>query len=244
MQCESWTWSHTRLPAPARVMRWGHYGIPVLLFPSAGGDFDEVERFHLVGAVAELIERGRIKVFSVDGIAPRTWLRGVDSPGHCAHIQAGHDEFINDEVVPLIRKDCHSDDIQILAAGSALGAHSAVSALCRNPENFRAAIALSGLFDLSQYLPAGYVPDLYWTSPLYYLPGLPEADARLHTLRNRFIQLATGAGEYERPGESHRLAHVLRSRGIPHHLDDWGNGFSHRWTTWRDMLPRFLAANL
>ena len=41
----SWTWSSQRLPEPARVARWGHFGTPLLLFPTAGGDFEEVERF-------------------------------------------------------------------------------------------------------------------------------------------------------------------------------------------------------
>ena len=63
------------LAAIARVSRWGHYGTPVLLFPSAGGDFEEVERFHLVRALAPLIDAGRIMVFSVDGVAARVWLR-------------------------------------------------------------------------------------------------------------------------------------------------------------------------
>ena len=35
-------WHTHRLPGPARVLRWGHWGTPVLLFPTAGGDFEEM----------------------------------------------------------------------------------------------------------------------------------------------------------------------------------------------------------
>src|SRR5690349_24416740 len=98
MQREFWTWTSTRLTAPARVVRWGHFGTPVLLFPSAGGDCEEVERFHLVAALAALIDSGRIKVFSVAGIAARAWLRGTISAEGCARAQSLYDAFIDTEV--------------------------------------------------------------------------------------------------------------------------------------------------
>ena len=72
MQKETFGWSSERLPCPARAARWGHYGRPVLLFPTAGGDFEEVERHGLIAALAPLIDPGRIKVYSVDSVAYRT----------------------------------------------------------------------------------------------------------------------------------------------------------------------------
>ncbi len=35
-----------------QLVRWGHFGTPVMLFPTAGGDAEEAERFHLIGAIA------------------------------------------------------------------------------------------------------------------------------------------------------------------------------------------------
>ena len=69
MEKRNWSWSSQRLPEPARVVRWGHYGVPVLLFPTAGGDYEEVERFHLIGALGPLLDAGRIKVYSIDSVA-------------------------------------------------------------------------------------------------------------------------------------------------------------------------------
>lgn len=243
MQRESWTWTDTRLPEPARVARWGHFGTPVLLFPSAGGDYEEVERFHLVGALRELIDAGRIKVFSVDGVAARTWIRGTASPADCVGAQMRHEAFINEELLPLIRRDCHTDSLQIVAAGAAVGAHSAVSMLCHHPHTFRVAIALSGIFELAKFLPGGYTPELHESLPLHYLPTLPDGP-HLQSLRHRFVQIATGEGEYEQPAESRQLASALTARGIPNQLDAWGRNYAHCWSTWRDMLPRFVAAHV
>src|SRR5262245_35246951 len=110
MQKETWSWTSPRLATlppgqsppgaarPARLSRWGHYGTPLLLFPTAGGDFEEVERFHLIGAIAALVEAGRVKVFSLDGLAAHAWLRGTLPPEQCASAQRAHEEFIFQEL--------------------------------------------------------------------------------------------------------------------------------------------------
>jgi esterase/lipase superfamily enzyme len=43
-------WFSGRLNQEITVARWGTYGRPVLVFPSAGGDAEEIERFGLVDA--------------------------------------------------------------------------------------------------------------------------------------------------------------------------------------------------
>lgn len=239
---ESWIWNSTRLSGPARVARWGHFGAPVLLFPSAGGDFDEVQRFQLIEALRELIDSGRIKVYSVDGVAARAWLRGTHSAEHCARIQTLYDEYIDEEVVPLIRRDCQSDAIEIVSAGVAIGACSALAALCRKPAVFRVAIGLSGIYELSKYLTCGLAPPLEPLLPLYALRHLAEGP-HAETLRRRFVLLASGTGEFESPTESQRMSEALSAAGIANNLELWGPTFAHCWNTWRQMLPRYLAAH-
>src|SRR6185295_15698335 len=116
----TWTWDTQRLPEPARVARWGHFGTPVLLFPTAGGDFEEVERFHMIRVLGELIEAGRIKVYSVDSVAGKTWLQGTHSPEYCSRVQNLFDGYIANEVVPLIRRDCENDSIEVVATGASI----------------------------------------------------------------------------------------------------------------------------
>ena len=38
MQKEVTRWYTRRLEQEVQLVRWGHYGTPVLLFPTAGGD--------------------------------------------------------------------------------------------------------------------------------------------------------------------------------------------------------------
>ncbi|MBT8203499.1 MAG: hypothetical protein HKN74_11490 [Acidimicrobiia bacterium] len=235
---EESAWFSERVNEWVHVVRWGHYGTPVLVFPTAGGDAGEIERNGLVGALWPLIEAGRIKVFSVDSIAGRSWLRG-DDPRHSMWLQDRFDDMIYREVVAAIRADCRDDFIEVVTAGASIGAFNAVASLCRHPDVFRAAIGMSGTYDLSDRLGGHWSDHFYFSSPLHYLPGLTE-DGSLGPLRTRFVVLATGAGRWEDPDESWRMAAALGARGIPNRVDVWSERHDHAWSTWREMLPLYL----
>jgi esterase/lipase superfamily enzyme len=232
-------WTTERLPVPARVVRYGHYGRPVLLFATAGGDCEEAERQGLIGALSGLIEGGRIKVYSVDSVAGQHWLSKQHSPEYCSKVQNLYDAYVYEEVVPLVRRDCASDDIELLATGASIGAFNALAVTCRHPDAFRFALGMSGTYDLSGYLQGRWNDDFYFSSPLHYLQGL--SGWQLERLRERMIVLASGEGRWEDTGESWRMARALGDRGIPNRVDLWGPGYDHDWPTWRDMLPRYLA---
>jgi len=232
-------WHSAPVQREVRLVRWGHYGTPVLLFPTAGGDAEEVERFHLIGAVMPLIENGRVKIYSVDSIAGKAWISKQHSPEYCSFLQNMFDSMIYREVVPAIRKDCESPDIEIVTTGASIGAFNAVASLCRHPDVFRLAIGMSGTYDLSNYLEGREIQDFYFSSPLHFLPGL-EGPV-LDSLRRRQIILPSGEGDYEDIGESWRLASVLGAKQIPNRVDPWGPDWRHDWTTWRAMLPKYLA---
>ncbi len=236
---ESSTWHSDRLKQTVRLVRWGHYGTPVLLFPTAGGDAEEIERFHLIGAIWHLIEAGRIKVYSLDSLAGRAWISKHHSPEYCSWMQNQFDSCIYHEVAPAIFSDCRTPHIEIVTAGASIGAFNAVATVCRHPDVFRLAIGMSGTYDLSGYLYGGMNDDFYFSSPLHYLPNL-QGGAQLESLRQRFILLPTGTGEWEEPGQSWRMAHVLGSKGIPNRVDAWGPEWKHDWPTWRTMLPQYL----
>lgn len=240
MQKETWTWTSGHLSEPARLARWGHYGAPVLLFPSAGGDYEEAERFGLVQSLAWLVNDGRIKLYSVDGSAVGNWLRATLPPEECAHRQTQYDAFIREEVVPRVRRDCQNDQLELVVAGVAFGAFQAVASLTLHPDAFRVAIGLSGIYDLSGYLRGARSGDYNRSAPLSFLPGLIEGP-RLQQLRTRQVVLETGEGLLEQPEQSRQLAEVLQSKGIPCSLRLRGPGRNHDWQSWRELLPACLA---
>ena len=232
-------WHSPRLEREVTVARWGHWGAPVLLFPTAGGDALEVERMLVIDALGALLAAGRIKVYSCDSVAGQAWIAGHDSAEYLTALQARFDSFVHAEVVPAIRTDCRDAEVEIVAAGASIGAFNAVAALCRNPQAFRAALGLSGTYDLEKLF--GFTADesFYFSSPLLFLPNLGEG-AELARLCRRFVVLAFGRGRWEDPEESWRMAGVLGARGVPNRVDAWGPEWDHDWPAWRRMLPHYL----
>jgi len=231
-------WFSPRVEQEVQLVRWGSFGTPVLLFPTAGGDAEEVERFHLIRVLEPLLEAGRIKVYSTDSIAGKAWTSGDHSGEFCSKMQDRFDAMIYHEITPAIRNDCNSGDIEIIAAGASIGAFNAVATVCRHPDAYKTAIAMSGTYDLSNYLEGRFNQDFYFSSPLHYLPELEGP--QLEMLRKRLIVMPTGEGHYEDIGQSWRLANVLGAKGIPNRVDSWGEGYHHDWITWREMLPKYL----
>lgn len=232
-------WHSSRLGRQVSVVRWGTFGTPVLLFPTAGGDAEEIERFHVIDALGDLLAAGRIKVYSIDSVAGRTWIEGEGSDAYRARVQSQFHDFIRHEVVPAIRTDCQSRDIGVIAAGASIGAFNAVSVLCRYPDAFTHAVGLSGTYDLTRFLDGPATSDFYFSSPLHFLPRLEGP--LLDTLRHRSVILASGQGRAENIDESWRMAEMLGSRGIPNRVDAWGEEWHHDWPTWRRMFPQYLA---
>ncbi len=232
-------WYSHRLGRDVRVVRWGHYGRPVLVFPTAGGDAEEIERMHLVGALWPLIDQGRIKVYSCDSVAGRTWNED-HSPEHQAWIQNQFDGFVYYEMVPHIFRDCGSYQ-SIVTAGASMGAYNAVTTVARHPDVFHLAIGMSGYYDLERSMHGRFTHDFYFSSPMHFLPNLPEGGAQLNDLRRCFFLLVYGQGRWEHPEHSWRLADVLGSRGIPNRVDAWGYEYDHDWPSWREMLPHYLG---
>ncbi|MEJ2515921.1 MAG: alpha/beta hydrolase-fold protein [Gammaproteobacteria bacterium] len=232
-------WHSPRLGQEIAVARWGHFGQPVLLFPTAGGDAEEVERMQMIAALQPLLEAGRIKVYSCDSIAGRSLAARWGSVEHRCWLLNQFEECIAEEVVPAIRTDCRTNDIEVITAGASIGAFKAVAVLCRYPWLFSSAVAMSPTFDLEALLGFSGTEDYYFSAPLSFVPNLGPGPM-LTMLQRRFVLLAHGQGRWEDPEESWRMAGVLGAKGVPNRVDAWGHEYDHDWPTWRQMLPGYL----
>lgn len=221
-------------------VRYGTVGTPLLLFPTAGGDAEEPERFHMIDAIADFMKDQRLKVYCIDSIAGQAWVKECDSLEEAAIVQNRFDACIHREVVPAIRRDCNDAGAEIFTAGASIGAFNALAALCRHPDVFRTAICMSGTYDMGRFLQGRMTQAYQDCSPLHFLPLLPEG-AHLDLLRKRFVLLAHGQGDYEDPEQSWRVERALGPKGVPNRVDAWSKDWRHDWVTWRRMLPQFLG---
>ena len=247
-------WHSPRLERPVEVARWGDVGVPVLVFPTAGGDAQEIERFHVVDACGPLLAEGRIKLYSCDSINGRALLMKEGDHRHRSWLLRQFVEFVGHELVPAIRADCGADSgtgnpgdtgnpgLEIIAAGSSIGAFNALSVLCRRPDVFSHAICMSGTYRLERFLDGPGDENFLAASPLHSLPTLDAGHLAL--LRTRSVILASGEGANEDIGESWHAAHLLGRAGVPNRVDPWGPQWAHDWPLWREMLPGYLGQYL
>lgn len=239
MEQRAWNWHSPRLEQSVGMARWGHWGQPVLLFPTAGGDACEVERMGLIDALRPMIDAGRIKVYSLDSVAGRALAKKEGSPEHRCWLLKQFGEYVAQEAVPAIKDDSGGAVAGIVASGASIGAFNAVSVLCRYPDHFRAAIGMSGTYELSGLLDYAGNEDYHLAAPIRFLPDLVHAPT-LERLRSRRVLLAHGQGRWEDPSQSWSMADRLGEKGIPNRVDAWGLEHDHDWPTWRQMLPCFL----
>jgi len=238
----TWSWFSPAIKAPMALTRWGEVGTPVLLFPTAGGDSIEIERFLMIDALSPLLAAGRIKVYSVSSVPGDAWFRDTGTVAYRTWLQNRFDHCLYHEAVPIIRRDCQTHDVEIVTAGPSLGAFNAVSLVVRHPDVFSVAIGMSGTYDFEHWLDGHLDDEFYYASPCHFLPNLDDEE-HLALLRQRFIILGTGEGDWESPGQSWRMADVLGRKGVPNRVDLWGPDFSHDWVSWRHVLPGYLDAH-
>jgi esterase/lipase superfamily enzyme len=231
-------WFSDRTQTEINVVRWGAVGTPVLVLPSAGGDAEEIERFGLVDACAPLLSEGRVKLYSVDSVAGQSMISKAGSVEHRMWLLNQFHECVRWEVVPAIHADLGGPSLDVITCGASIGAFNALALLCRYPDAFSAAIAMSGTYRIERFYDQAWSQDLYLTAPLQFLPALhgPQLDR----LRQRQVLLAAGEGDWEDIGESWAMAAVLGEKGIPNRVDNWGPGWAHDWPTWHAMLPQYL----
>src|ERR1700745_802401 len=191
-------WFSERLQGPVTVVRWGVFGVPVLVFPSAGGDAEEIERHGLVNACGPLLAEGRVKLYSVDSVAGQAMVTKAGSVEHRMWLLNQFHEFVRWEAVPAIHADLGGASSDVITTGASIGAFNAVAVLCRYPDVFGAAVGMSGSYRIERFYDEAWSQDLYYSAPLQFLPGLEGA--RLDRLRPRRGGLAGGGGEWEDAG--------------------------------------------
>lgn len=241
MNKEYHKWYSHRVELEMPIVVYGHYGLPLLVFPTASADCEEYERFYLIDALGELINSGRIKVFSVDSINRHAWGNPEVHPGHKAYLTQKYDEYLVEEVVPFIYNHCQGQQ-PIITSGASMGAFYAANTLFKHPDLIDGMVGMHGVYDLGMCHGDYFDDNCYFNNPVAYLPNLDD-DYLLPLLQAKsHIYIVTSTGMWENPQYSKQLDWVLNSKGIPHRLDVWDSQWPHDWPSWRHMLPRYMDA--
>jgi esterase/lipase superfamily enzyme len=239
---------HVELDAPSiggagTVIAYGHWGLPLLLFPAERGRAWDLEGQGMVGAVADLVEAGRVKLCWVDSYDGASWSNHAIALEDRARAHGAYEAWIVDRVVPFVHTDCGGPQ-EIFTAGASLGAFHAANFALRRADLFPLALCLSGSYDPSRWRAWGERGDAaYFNNPMDYVEHL-DGD-HLQWLRSRVsLLLVCGQGQWEDTTgaleSTKAFAALLARQGIRHELDLWGYDIAHDWPSWRAQLAHHL----
>jgi esterase/lipase superfamily enzyme len=218
------------------MLLFGHGGLPAIVFPSSQGRFYEFEDQGMVASIDYKINNGEVQLFCVDSVDSESWYNRAVPPRWRIARQLQYQEYILREVVPLVRQKNWNQ--QLATVGCSFGGYHAVNLALRHPDVFTAFLSMSGAFDLSNWLNGYHDQDVYFNQPLQYLHNINDSWFLDRYRRNTYV-LATGVHD-QCLTFNERLAHVMRSRGIPVRLDVWGDNTGHDWPFWHKQIQTYL----
>jgi esterase/lipase superfamily enzyme len=240
MKRQLFSWHSPRLEREMPVAIYGDYGFALVLVPTAAADYLEYERFGLIESLRPFIDSGKVKVFSVNSINTESWMNPSMEPHHKAIRHQTFNHYMYDEVVPFVKSNT-SFETPVIMCGASFGALHSMNLFLKRPDLLNGVIALSGVYDLTEYTRGFYNDDVYYNSPQHYMPNLTDHAVLEQIRQSSHIHLFSGSGPYEDPNASRSFAGILYNKGINYELDIWGSEWRHDWETWRAVLPHYLG---
>jgi esterase/lipase superfamily enzyme len=225
-----------------RVLAYGHWGRPVLVFPSQEGRPEDYEDRGMIEAVGDLLEAGRVKVYAVESFDSSSWHHHGLELEERARRHGLYEDWIVNGVVPWIVDDCGGQG-DLVATGCSFGAYHAANFALKRADLFPLAICQSGVYDVAVVGGGGRGEAVYFNNPMDYVSHL-HGD-HLDWLRGRVsLLLLCGQGQWEDTTgaleSTKQFAGRLAEKGIRHEVDLWGHDVPHDWPSWRAQLAHHL----
>ncbi|MBA3550511.1 MAG: esterase [Nannocystis sp.] len=244
---------HIMLDSPAlgrqvHVWCYGHFGPPVVVFPSAAGAAHEWDRQGMLEVLAPLLNGGKVKLYCPESNVSEVWTAKDTPLAHRMRKHQAYERFVLDTLVPFVREDCKWASAPMTGVGCSLGGTYAALFALKQPETFRQALCMSGRYLITEFTGGENSPDVYFNNPLAFVPGM-NGEALDRVRRNTDLTLVCGRGKWEEGciEETIALGRLLKDKQIPSHTDIWGRDSRHDWDYWQKQvsvhLPR-LVANL
>ena len=238
-----------RLESPAlgrgiHVWCYGHFGTPLIVFPSNAGVAHEWEKSGMIEALGPLLAQGRVKIYAVETNVSRSFSGEGSVAQRMAHHLA-YEQFVMETLVPFIREDCRSANVPMITTGCSVGALYASLMVLKHPETFRQALCLSGRYRTSRFFDSASNDDVYFNDPLAFLPNLDGiALERVRRQAHLTVVVGQGAHEHSCITETAELGTLLKRKRIPSHVAFWGKDSSHTYPWWQRQAKHYLSQML
>lgn len=210
----------------------GHYGYPVIMFPTSQGSYTQNADFKLNDSISWFVDQGIIKLYNVQTIDNLSlYDKGIHPADRIRNYERWV-QFIKQEFIPYIQKVHQTHRVAL--AGASFGGYHAANLAFRFPDLVSHLFCLSGAFTIRSFMD-GYSDDLvYFNCPREFVKN-DEAWKYKHM----HIVLSTSDQDICLE-PTKEMAGLLTSKGINHWYDErkW---ISHDWPLWRMVFPMFIG---
>lgn len=210
----------------------GHFGYPVLMFPTSQGDYTQNHDFKLNDSINWFVEQGRVKLYNIETIDKFSFY---DKNIHASERIRNYElyvRFLIQEFVPYLQA-MHSEH-RIAVAGASFGGYHASNFAFRFPDVVSHLFCLSGAFSIRNFMDGFHNEHVYFNCPREFMRN-DEAWKFSHM----HIVLST-SDEDICLEQTKEMSNILNAKGINHWYDEqkWIN---HDWPLWRMVFPMFVG---
>lgn len=201
-----------------QIIVYGHFGINFLLFPITDDDPLEYEKIGLIESIEPLIEKGHIKLFSIETNNLRSWLDESISPQERSHNHYLFNQYLANEVKQFIYDD-NGAPVPIVTCGAGIGGYHAINSYLRRPDLFIGSVGANAFFDIQWLSKQYYDENCYYNSPLHYLPNLEDNYWLSFLQSQRHLYLIAEEGNFKMINQANRMSEILQNKKIQHRVE-------------------------
>ena len=237
MTTETYSWVSRHTGTDMVVVRYGERGRPLVYVPTSEGDHREFCTYGFPEVARPWIDMGRTQVFAIDGWGPRSWFDDGLAPVERVRRYACFEKYSVEELLPWVA--AVSGRADVAAMGASYGAMVCANWILKHPGKVGLACGFGGVYGLWHRLAGYHDLDVYYHTPLEYLPRLDDP-AILSAIRATSGLDLFAAVDDPWFDSSERLRIVLQDKGIPHRWDVWPSPADHHENWWAEQLRAFL----
>jgi esterase/lipase superfamily enzyme len=209
----------------------GHWGYPILMFPTSMGDYLQNKEFGLLDTVDDLVDAGKIKLYNIETIDFQSF--------YAKHLPAQtkiynfnlYTQFLKEELVPAIQIECSVHRIAV--AGCSFGGYHCTNFAFKNPNLVAHLFSMSGAFSIKSFMKNHYDDNVYFNEPMDFMNHVES-----WKYNHMNIVLGTSDGDICRD-DNLKMSRLLANKSINHWYDEkpWA---SHDWPLWKLMFSEYV----
>lgn len=217
------------------VAKTGHWGFPIVMFPTSMGNVYQNRDFGLLKTIEPLINAGQVKIYNIETIDFQSFYAEELPPNIKIYNYHLYVQFLHTELIPYIQRECNTHRIGL--AGCSFGAFHAANYTFKYPDHVQFLISMSGAYNIKNFMKGYYDDNVYFNNPIDYLPNI-------ESWKYNHMKIILGTSDWDICKEDNiHLSKLLGDKQIDHWYDEkkW---IAHDWPLWKMAFPEYIHAVL